>query len=122
MATTVPLATNTYDRAIGANMSLALVVSASLTSNDVMPDLAAIQRQFDTLKGLVTEWMVTDEDISMQQAIGQLLKARGKTLGTAESCTGGYIAHLITSIPGSSHYFKGSVVSYANEVKEKTLE
>jgi nicotinamide-nucleotide amidase len=76
-----------------------------------------IQQQFDTLRGLVTEWMVTDEDISIQEAIGRLLKAHGKTLGTAESCTGGYIAHLITSIPGSSHYYKGSVVSYANEVK-----
>src|ERR1700754_3195221 len=80
-----------------------------------------IQRQFDTLKGLVTEWMVTDEDISIQEAIGRLLKTRGKSLGTAESCTGGHIAHLITSIPGSSNYYKGSVVSYANEVKQKTL-
>ena len=42
-------------------------------------------------------------------------------MATAESCTGGYIAHLITSIPGSSNYFKGSVVSYDNEVKEKML-
>lgn len=81
-----------------------------------------LQQQFDTLKGLVSEWMATDEDISLQEAIGRLLKARGKTLGTAESCTGGYIAHLITTIPGSSNYFKGSVVSYANEVKEKVLQ
>ena len=80
-----------------------------------------LQHQFDTLRALVTEWMVTDEDISMQEAIGRLLKARGKTLATAESCTGGYIAHLITSIPGSSHYYKGSVVSYANEVKMHSL-
>jgi nicotinamide-nucleotide amidase len=81
-----------------------------------------LQQQFDTLKGLVTEWMVTDEDISMQEAIGRLLKTRGKTLGTAESCTGGYIAHLITTIPGSSNYFKGSVVSYANEIKQHLLQ
>jgi len=80
-----------------------------------------IQRQFDTLKGLVAEWMVTDEDISIQEAIGRLLKTRGKTFGTAESCTGGHIAHLITTIPGSSEYFNGSVVSYANSVKEKVL-
>jgi nicotinamide-nucleotide amidase len=50
-----------------------------------------------------------------------MLKSRGRTLGTAESCTGGYIAHLITSISGSSHYFKGSIVSYANEVKTNLL-
>jgi len=80
-----------------------------------------IQQQFDTLKGLVTEWMVTDEDIPIQEAVGRQLLAAGKTLGTAESCTGGDIAHLITTIPGSSRYFKGSVVSYANEVKMHTL-
>ncbi|HMH20315.1 MAG TPA: competence/damage-inducible protein A [Puia sp.] len=80
-----------------------------------------LQRQFDTLRGLVAEWMVIDEDISLQAALGKLLKEKGQTLSTAESCTGGYIAHLITSIPGSSHYFKGSVVSYANEIKEDLL-
>ena len=83
---------------------------------------ATLQQQFDTLKGLVAEWMVADRDISLQEAIGGLLKERGKTLGTAESCTGGYIAHLITSIPGSSHYFNGAVVSYSNEIKEKVLQ
>jgi nicotinamide-nucleotide amidase len=82
---------------------------------------ALLQENFDTLKGLVAEWMVADEDISVEEAIGRMLKSRGRTLGTAESCTGGYIAHLITSIPGSSHYFKGSIVSYANEVKTKLL-
>jgi nicotinamide-nucleotide amidase len=80
-----------------------------------------LQSQFETLKSLVAEWMVTDEDIPIQEAVGRLLKARGQTLGTAESCTGGYIAHLITSIPGSSHYFKGSIVSYANEIKTSLL-
>ncbi len=82
---------------------------------------AELQQQFGRLKTLVSEWMVTDEDISIQEAIGRLLQSKGKTLGTAESCTGGYIAHLITSIPGSSHYFKGSVVSYDNAVKTDTL-
>jgi len=80
-----------------------------------------LQSQFETLKSLVAEWMVTDEDIPIQEAVGRLLKQRGQTLGTAESCTGGYIAHLITSIPGSSHYFKGSIISYANEIKTGLL-
>jgi len=93
----------------------------TIQGNDATQLESLIQQQFDTLKGLVAEWMVTDEDISIQEAIGRLLKARGKTLGTAESCTGGHIAHLITTIPGSSGYFNGSVVSYANSVKEKVL-
>jgi len=80
-----------------------------------------LDQQFDKLKKLVAEWMVIDEDLSLQEAIGKLLKKNNQTVSTAESCTGGYIAHLITSIPGSSAYFKGTVVSYANEIKENIL-
>jgi nicotinamide-nucleotide amidase len=50
-----------------------------------------------------------------------MLRVRGLTLGTAESCTGGYISHLLTSISGASDYFKGSIVSYSNEIKEEVL-
>jgi nicotinamide-nucleotide amidase len=52
-----------------------------------------------------------------EEEIGKMLKERGLTLGTVESATGGLISHLLTNVPGSSDYFKGSVVSYANEVK-----
>jgi nicotinamide-nucleotide amidase len=81
-----------------------------------------LNHQFDTLRSLVADWMVIDEDLTLQQVVGKLLKERGQTVGTAESCTGGYIAHLLTSIPGSSNYFTGGVVSYANEIKEKLLQ
>jgi nicotinamide-nucleotide amidase len=57
----------------------------------------------------------------MQQAVGKLLKEKNQTVGTAESCTGGYIAHLLTSEAGASVYYKGSVVSYAYETKEEVL-
>jgi nicotinamide-nucleotide amidase len=53
----------------------------------------------------------------LEHGIGDLLRRRGLTLGTVESATGGLIAHRITGVPGSSDYFKGSVVSYSNEVK-----
>lgn len=66
---------------------------------------------------------------SLPEAVGRLLIERNETVSIAESCTGGFASHLFTSIPGSSAYFQGSVVSYANEVKmnvlkveEKTLE
>ncbi len=91
------------------------------TGNDKALLEKEVQGQFDQLKKLTAEWMVIDDDLSLQQAIGKLLKKENKTVTTAESCTGGYIAHLITSIPGSSEYYKGSVVSYANEVKENIL-
>jgi nicotinamide-nucleotide amidase len=62
------------------------------------------------------------DDELLEEVVGKLLLYQGKTLGTAESCTGGYIAHLITGIAGSSAYFNGSVVSYSNDVKVDTLE
>ncbi len=92
----------------------------SAAGND-QKTIAELEALFDMLKQQVSDVMVIDEDISLQEAVGRLLKSQNKTMATAESCTGGYIAHLITSIPGSSNYFKGSVVSYDNEVKEKML-
>ncbi len=76
---------------------------------------------FENLQERVKEWLVTNEDKGLEVVIGEILKAKNKTMGTAESCTGGYIAHLITSVPGSSEYYKGSVISYANETKENLL-
>jgi nicotinamide-nucleotide amidase len=61
------------------------------------------------------------DDILMEEVVGNLLNKNTTTVSTAESCTGGYLAHLITSIPGSSAYFKGSVVAYANDVKVNQL-
>jgi len=80
-----------------------------------------LDRQFAQLKILVKEYLVVDEDIAMNEVVGKMLKAAGKTLATAESCTGGYIAHFITLVPGSSLYFKGSVVSYDNSIKKNVL-
>ncbi len=76
---------------------------------------------FEKLQELVKEYLVTNEDEGLEVVIGKILKAQNKTMGTAESCTGGYIAHLITAIKGSSAYFNGSVVSYSNQVKEHVL-
>lgn len=80
-----------------------------------------IESHFDKLQSLVKEYLVTNEDESLAKTIGKLLTQKNKTMATAESCTGGYIAHLITSIPGSSKFYKGSVVSYDNGVKENVL-
>lgn len=82
---------------------------------------ADLDKYFSQFKERVKEYLVIDEDIPMEQALARLLKQSGATMATAESCTGGYIAHLITSQPGASAYYKGSVVSYDNAIKEKLL-
>ena len=65
--------------------------------------------------------MYSDEDDTLETCIAKLLKGTGKTVSTAESCTGGSIAAMLTSVAGSSEYFLGSVVSYANSVKSGVL-
>jgi nicotinamide-nucleotide amidase len=74
-----------------------------------------------TLKPLIKEWLVIDDDMTIQQVVAKILKSRKETVGTAESCTGGYIAHLLTIDPGASSNFKGTVVAYDNQVKEDIL-
>jgi nicotinamide-nucleotide amidase len=80
-----------------------------------------LDEKFSELKELVAEWLVTDKDENLATVVTKILKEKNKTIGTAESCTGGYIAHLITSNPGSSVGYKGSIISYANDVKERIL-
>jgi len=77
--------------------------------------------QFSALQAIIPDVTVVNEDIPMEELIGRLLLQKNATLATAESCTGGYIAHLLTSIAGSSDYFNGSVVSYSNRVKQEVL-
>lgn len=88
-------------------------------------DKAAVEKEVDTLfaqlQQLVKEFMVTNEDETLEKVVGKLLLHRNQTLCTAESCTGGYIAHLLTSIPGSSAFYDGSVVSYSYGAKEDLL-
>lgn len=81
-----------------------------------------IERKIKELYEIIPEHILGEEDDNLQQSIGKLLKGKGKTLGTAESCTGGYLAHLITSVPESSSYFKGAIISYNNDVKVNILE
>lgn len=80
-----------------------------------------INEQFTLLQEQVADVLVTNKDESMDQVVANLLLKYGQTVSTAESCTGGYIAQLFTSAAGSSRYFLGSIVSYANQVKKDLL-
>ena len=81
-----------------------------------------MEREVEKLTPLVEKYIYAYENITLEEAIGKLLLSQNATLSTAESCTGGNIAHLITRIAGSSAYFLGSVVSYANSAKLNILK
>jgi len=80
-----------------------------------------VEEQILRLKEILGDKVYSDQDDTLEATVGRLLKAAGKTLSAAESCTGGEISHLITSVPGSSAYYLGSVTSYAVSVKEHVL-
>lgn len=75
----------------------------------------------ERLHATLGDAIVCDGDHSLPEVIGQMLRERGLTLASAESCTGGNIAHVITEVPGSSEYFVGTVVSYCNRIKHQLL-
>ncbi len=82
----------------------------------------AIQENIESLTKIIGDIVVGfDEDETIEVMVGRLLIQQGKTLATAESCTGGKIAQMITSVAGSSRYFRGSVVSYATDTKIAVL-
>lgn len=83
--------------------------------------LAEFNEQVKKLENRLGNAILAERDIPLEQILGERLFEKGLTLSTAESCTGGNIAHLITLIPGSSNYFKGSIVSYSNEAKMNLL-
>jgi nicotinamide-nucleotide amidase len=76
---------------------------------------------FTELKEKVRDVLILEEDIKLEERVGQILKQKEKTIASAESCSGGYISHLLTSIAGSSEYFKGTVVAYSYDAKENLL-
>lgn len=80
-----------------------------------------VQQQIDELIPLIESSVFGYDDDEIEKVIGDMLMAKGQTVSFAESCTGGLISHLVTSVPGSSRYFKGSVISYSNEVKINEL-
>ena len=81
-----------------------------------------MDEQCNRLTGLLGEHILAEMDQSPEFLLAEILSQKGLTLSVAESCTGGKIAHLITSIPGSSRYFKGGIVAYSNEIKQSVLD
>ncbi len=82
---------------------------------------SAIQPFSETLHQRVGSYIYGHDGASLEAKIGDILNERQATVATAESCTGGYLSHLLTSIPGSSSYFMGGVLTYTNALKAKEL-
>ena len=117
-----------FETALPTHIKLAYLpnygmVRLRLTSNG--ENKTAIDNELDErfiqLQQLVSSYLVTNEDEKMEEVLGKLLLQKKKSMCTAESCTGGYIAHLITSMPGSSAFYDGTIVSYSYKAKEDLL-
>ena len=82
---------------------------------------ARIEAEIEKLRPILGDALYSEQDDTLQDCIGRILASHGKTVSAAESCTGGTISSLFTSIAGSSEYYLGSVTSYANSVKTGVL-
>lgn len=106
----------------------------SATGSNQEKIINSVDEKIRDLRKIIPEYIFAIEEFgkepeTLEKVIGETLRQKKKTLAVAESCTGGYIGHLITSIAGSSDYFNGGIIAYANEIKinvlkvdEKTLE
>ncbi len=81
-----------------------------------------LDKLFGSLKTYVAEYLVTDLDETLEVVVGKLLKANNHTVSTAESCTGGYIGHLLSKHAGSSQFYTGGIISYDNRIKTEFLD
>ena len=100
-------------------MAVRLRLSAVGTDMKVLEQQVAAE--IDKLKRLIPDNIYSFDNESLAEVIGKLLISRSASLAVAESCTGGYISHMITSVPGSSSYYKGGITAYSNEAKHKML-
>jgi len=96
-----------------------LRISGNNTSDNNLYDF--IDLEIKKLNKLIPEAIFGYDEDTMESVIGNLLLEKKASLSTAESCTGGAIAAMLTSVPGSSRYFTGSVVAYSNSIKENIL-
>ena len=118
-----------FEKNLSENIKLAYLPSygmVRLRLTGKSDDATSLNQQLDTLfeqlKEHVKEHIVTDKDEPIEVVVGRLLKDQNQTVSTAESCTGGFIGHLLSKHAGSSTFFTGSIVSYDNRIKTEFLD
>jgi len=118
-----------WEKSIPAGIKLAYLPSPGLVKlrltgsdeeNFQMENI--IENLITNLQQIIPEYIFGYDNQKLECIVGSLLVNKNATLSIAESCTGGFLSHLITSCPGSSEYYKGSVISYANEAKADLLK
>lgn len=97
-------------------------VKMELSLNDASVGEAELDAAQELIKNAFSDFVFTCDERNLQEVFGQLLKEKQKYLGLAESCTGGALASLITSVTGSAQYFKGGIVPYSEEIKTEVLK
>jgi nicotinamide-nucleotide amidase len=117
-----------FEAGLPSNVKLAYLPSSGViklrltgTGKDYAKLEAAVSEQVGILYKTIPEFIYAENEELLEMVIGKLLVSKNSTISTAESCTGGEIAHLLTSIPGSSAYYRGSVIAYDNSVKRELL-
>ena len=117
-----------FEAGLPDNVKLAYLPSSGIiklrltgTGADQVKIEKSVEEQVTKLYSIIPDLIYGENEESLEMVVGRLLREKKKTLVTSESCTGGNIAHMITSVSGSSDYFKGSVIAYANIVKTDLL-
>ena len=117
-----------FESSLPENMKLAYlpetgIIKLRLTGTGLDQESLAnlVNEQAQKLYQIIPDIIYGEDEMTLEMVIGDLLKSKNKTLCTAESCTGGEIAHLITRVAGSSSYYQGSVIAYSNTVKTQLL-
>ncbi len=120
---------SSWEESLPENIQLAYLPSTGIVKlrltakgaqEEILKDI--IEKETANLNALIGDHIWGVDENTPEGVVGAILQKRKATVATAESCTGGYVAHRITSIPGSSDWFKGSVVAYSNQVKEALLK
>ena len=117
-----------WESSLPENISLAYLpsygqVKLRLTARgqDKQYLIEEVKSYTNSLQKFIGQYIYGEDGETIQEAIGKKLTSNKQTLSTAESCTGGYISHLITNVPGSSVYYKGAVIAYSNDIKESII-
>jgi nicotinamide-nucleotide amidase len=98
------------------------VVKLRLSGYNIdLAQTAILEDFYNQIKTTLGDHVFATKETSLAEAVGELYKSKGKNFAVAESCTGGYVGHLVTTVPGSSAFFEGSMVTYSYAMKEKIL-